>query len=366
VIPFHDLQPIRRALAEPVDAAVRRALGSGWYILGPEVEAFENAFATYHGGGSAVGVANGTDAIELALRAAGIGLGDEVITVAHTAVATVCAVERAGARPVLVDIDPLTYTMDPAAARAAITPRTRALLPVHLYGHPAAMGPLTELADRHGLLLVEDCAQAHGARSQGRLVGTFGQLAAFSFYPTKVLGAYGDGGAVLTSDPALAARLRRLRTYGQTDRYHHAERGINSRLDEVQAAILGVKLAHLDAQIAERRRLADGYRLHLTGVDHPVEADGVEHVYHLYVVRSPRRDDLRARLRERGMETQIHYPLPVHLQPAYADLGYPPGSLPATERACATIVSLPMYSGLDAAAIARVGREMVPFLGMVA
>ena len=210
MIPFHDLQPLRRALAEPVDAAVRRALRSGWYILGPEVEAFENAFATYHGGGIAVGVANGTDAIELALRAAGIGPGDEVITVAHTAVATVCAVERAGARPVLVDIDPATYTMDPAAAHAAITPRTRALLPVHLYGHPADMDSLTALAARHGLLLMEDCAQAHGARYKGRLVGTFGQLAAFSFYPTKILGAYGDGGAVLTSDPALAVRLRQI------------------------------------------------------------------------------------------------------------------------------------------------------------
>jgi dTDP-3-amino-3,4,6-trideoxy-alpha-D-glucose transaminase len=366
VIPFNDLKPLRRALAEPMDAAVRRALESGWYILGPEVEAFEFAFATYHGVGSAVGVANGTDAIELALRAAGVGPGDEVITVAHTAVATVCAVERAGARPVLVDVDPATLTMDPAAACAAITTRTRALLPVHLYGHPAEMDTLTALAARHGLLLVEDCAQAHGARYKGRPVGTFGQLAAFSFYPTKILGAYGDGGAVLTSDPGLAARLRRLRTYGQAERYHHLERGINSRLDEIQAAILGVKLAHLDAQIAERRRLADCYRDHLGGVEHPVEADGVEHAYHLYVVRSPRRDDLRARLRELGMETQIHYPLPVHLQPAYADLGYAPGSLPATEAACATIASLPMYSGLDANEIVRVGRAMVPFLGKVA
>jgi dTDP-4-amino-4,6-dideoxygalactose transaminase len=366
VIPFNDLKPMRRALAESVDAAVRRVLESGWYILGPEVEAFEHAFAAYHGGGGAVGVANGTDAIELALRAAGIGPGDEVITVAHTAVATVCAVERAGARPVLVDIDPATYTIDPAAARAAITGRTRALLPVHLYGHPAEMDALTALAARHGLLLVEDCAQAHGARYKGRPVGTFGQLAAFSFYPTKNLGAYGDGGAVLTSDPALADRLRRLRTYGQVERYHHLERGINSRLDEIQAAILGVKLAHLDAQIAERRRLADCYRDHLGGMDHPVEAEGVEHVYHLYVVRSPRRDDLRARLHERGMETQIHYPTPVHLQPAYADLGYAPGSLPATESACATIASLPMYPGLDADEIVRVGRDIASFLGKVA
>jgi dTDP-4-amino-4,6-dideoxygalactose transaminase len=355
MIPFNDLKPLHRELAAALGAAVARVLESGWYILGREVEEFEAAFAAYHGTGHVVAVASGTDAIELALHAAGIGPGDEVITVAHTAVATVCAIERAGARPVLVDIDPATYTMDPAAARAAITPRTRALLPVHLYGHPADLDALVELADRAGLLLIEDCAQAHGARFKGRRVGTFGTLAAFSFYPTKNLGACGDGGAVLTADRALADRVRRLRNYGQSARYRHEVRGINSRLDELQAAILHCKLDRLDVCNAERRELARHYRQFFTGVVHPHEAASAEHVYHLYVVRHPDRDALRATLRELGMGTQIHYPVPVHLQPAYADLGYGPGSLPVTERTAATILSLPMYPGLSREAVARVG-----------
>jgi dTDP-4-amino-4,6-dideoxygalactose transaminase len=257
MIDFNNLKPVHAQLADELNVAVQRVLSSGWYILGPEVEAFEAAFASYHGLAHAIGVANGTDAIELTLRAAGIGPGDEVITVSHTAVATVCAIERAGATPVLVDIDPATYTMSPTAAEAAITPRTRALLPVHLYGHPADMAALGDVAARHHLLLIEDGAQAHGARDGGRLVGTFGQVAAFSFYPTKNLGALGDGGAVITNDAQIAGRLRRLRNYGQVSRYEHAERGVNSRLDEMQAAILCVKLAHLDEHNAARRdRLA--------------------------------------------------------------------------------------------------------------
>jgi dTDP-4-amino-4,6-dideoxygalactose transaminase len=358
MIAFNDLKPLQRELAGDIAAAVGRVLDSGWYILGPEVEAFEAEFARYHGGGHAVAVASGTDAIELALRAAGIGPGDEVITVAHTAVPTVCAVERAGARPVLVDIDPLTYTMDPEAARAALTPRTRALLPVHLYGHPANMEELSRLAQRHNLLLIEDCAQAHGARYRGQLVGTFGHLAAFSFYPTKNLGACGDGGAVLTRDADLAARLRRLRNYGQQVRYHHVERGVNSRLDEVQAAILRVKLAHLDRGNAERRRLAECYRRHLTAVAPPAEVGPVEHVYHLYVVRHPDRDGLRERLRARGVETQVHYPVPIHRQPAYQDLGHEAGSLPVTERVAAEVLSLPLYVGLTGEQVGLVGQAL--------
>jgi dTDP-4-amino-4,6-dideoxygalactose transaminase len=357
MIPFNDLKPLHRELADALGAAAARVLNSGWYILGPEVEQFEAAFAAYHGSGDAVGVASGTDAIELALRSAGIGPGDEVITVAHTAVATVCAIERAGARPVLVDIDPVSYTMDPAAARAAITAQTRALMPVHLYGQPADMDALVGLAARAGLLLIEDCAQAHGARYKGKRVGTFGALAAFSFYPTKNLGACGDGGAVLARDPLLADRLRRLRNYGQTTRYHHQERGINSRLDELQAALLRVKLEQLDVCNAHRRELAGHYRQSFDGVIHPVESPGTEHVYHLYVVRHPERDALRATFRDLGMETQVHYPVPVHLQPAYADLGYGLGSLPVTEQTAATIVSLPMYIGLSAAEVARVGES---------
>jgi dTDP-4-amino-4,6-dideoxygalactose transaminase len=348
-IDFNNLKPLHAALAGEIEAATRRVLASGWFILGPEVEAFEAAFAAYHGLPHAVAVANGTDAIELALRAAGIGPGDEAITVAHTAVATVCAVERAGAKPVLVDIDPVTCTMDPDAARAAVTPRTRAIVPVHLYGHPAELMPLRQLADRHHLALIEDCAQAHGARYGARPVGAHGDLGAFSFYPTKNLGALGDGGAVVTRDARLAERLRRLRNYGQTQRYHHLDRGVNSRLDEVQAAILRVKLAHLDAHNDVRRHLAACYTRHLRGVRLPAERAGepaVRHVYHLYVVRHPERDRLTAELKKRGVGTLVHYPIPVHRQAAYADLGCGPGSLPETERAAREILSLPLYVGL--------------------
>ena len=353
-VPFNDLKPAQSLLGEALEAAVRRVLASGWYILGPELAAFEAEFAAWHGVRHAVGVANGTDAVELALRALGIGRGDEVITVSHTAVATVCAVERTGATPVLVDIDAATFTMDPAAAAGAITPRTRAIVPVHLYGHPAEMTALAGLAARHGLALVEDCAQAHGARWEGRLAGTMGHLGAFSFYPTKNLGAYGDAGAVLTDDPRLAERLRSLRNYGQQDRYHHLEPGQNSRLDELQAALLRVKLAHLGEHNAERRRLAGEYSSRLAGVVTPASRREAEHVFHLYVVRHPRRDELREALAAQGIQTLIHYPIPVHLQPAYSHLGYSPGSLPVTERIVGQILSLPLFVGLDSSAVARV------------
>lgn len=361
-IPFNNLHPLHALLADELNTATQRVLNSGWFILGPEVEAFEREFAAYHDVAQAVGVANGTDAIELALRAAGIGAGDEVITVAHTAVATVCAIERAGAMPIMVDIDPVTYTMNPAAAEAAITPRTKAVLPVHLYGQPADLDALTALADKYHLLLIEDCAQAHGARHAGRSVGTFGTLAAFSFYPTKNMGAYGDGGAILTNDAQLAERLRRLRNYGQTSRYYHAERGINSRLDEMQAAILRVKLAHLNEHNAIRRELACAYEGSLRSVSIPAVRDGAYHVFHLYVVRHPQRDELMNALKERGIGTLIHYPVPVHLQAAYADLGYRPGSLPATEQAAAEILSLPMYVGLTPADVQHIAEAVADSL----
>jgi dTDP-4-amino-4,6-dideoxygalactose transaminase len=350
MIQFNDLRPVQAALGREIAAATQRVLDSGWYLLGPELEAFEAAFAAYHGVPYAVGVASGTDAVELALRAAGVGPGDEVITVAHTAVATVCAVERAGATPVLVDIDPVTYTMDPQAAAAAITPRTKALVPVHLYGHPADLHALEHVARRHCLALIEDCAQAHGARFGDRRVGSVGHFGAFSFYPTKNLGAYGDAGAVITRDAAMAQRLRRLRCYGQVERYRHVERGVNSRLDEVQAAVLNVKLAHLEEHNEERRGLAKQYSEWLQEVAPPVEWSGhvpVRHVYHLYVIRHAARDALRAALTARGVETLVHYPVPVHLQEAYADLGYRPGSLPVTEKLACEILSLPMYPGLS-------------------
>jgi dTDP-3-amino-3,4,6-trideoxy-alpha-D-glucose transaminase len=354
MVVFNNLKPMQQSLSGEISAAVHRVLDSGWYILGKEMEAFEHEFAAYHQLKHAIGVANGTDAIELALRAAGIGPGDEVITVAHTAVATVCAVERAGATPVMVDVDPVTYTMNPDAAAAAITSRTRALLPVHIYGHPADLGALKAVAQRHNLLLIEDCAQAHGALYQGRKVGTWGDLAAFSFYPTKNLGAYGDGGAVITNDDLLAEKLRRLRNYGQTVRYHHVERGMNSRLDEMQAAILRVKLQHLDEHNAERRRLAGVYARELTGLHLPQTVGNVQHVYHLYVTRTMDRDGVRERMKSAGAEAQIHYPVPVHRQPAYRDLGYAEGSLPVTERLCREILSLPMYVGLTDDDVRRV------------
>jgi dTDP-4-amino-4,6-dideoxygalactose transaminase len=355
-IPFNDLKPVHAMLARELGAAAQRVLESGWYILGPELEAFEAAFAAYHGARHAVGAASGTDAIELALRALGIGRGDEVITVSHTAMATVCAVERTGATPILVDIDQGTYTMDPVAAAAAITPRTRAIVPVHLYGHPADMTALSDLAARQSLALVEDCAQAHGARWKGRLVGTMGHLGAFSFYPTKNLGAYGDAGAVITDDPGLAERVRSLRNYGQRERYHHVETGQNSRLDELQAALLRVKLAYLDEHNTIRRRLAGEYSQRLQGMEvvTPVSRDEAEHAFHLYAVRCSRRDELRDGLAARGIQTLVHYPVPVHLQPACSHLGQALGSLPVTERIAREILSLPFYVGLGSADVATV------------
>jgi dTDP-3-amino-3,4,6-trideoxy-alpha-D-glucose transaminase len=358
-IPFNNLEPLYRSLRGDINTAVQRVISSGWYILGPEVEAFENAFAVYHGARYAVGVANGTDAIELALCAAGIGRGDEVITVAHTAVATVCAIERASATPVLVDIDPVTYTMNPAAVLSAITPRTRAIIPVHIYGHMADMKPISDIASANNLLLIEDCAQAHGAAYKGKLAGTFGDMATFSFYPTKNLGALGDGGAIITNNAYYAEKLQRLRNYGQTTRYNHLERGINSRLDEIQAAILSVKLGWLNKHNETRRELANRYnQLLADSVITPKERDEVYHVYHLYVIRHPLRDQIMQKLMEQGIGSLIHYPVPIHLQPAYKNLNYELGSLPVTEEIAKEIVSLPMYIGLTQADINGIVNEI--------
>jgi dTDP-3-amino-3,4,6-trideoxy-alpha-D-glucose transaminase len=351
-IPFNTLLPVHELLASEIRPAVDRVLSSGRYILGPELDAFEAHFAAYIGVRHAVGVASGTDAIELALRAGGVRPGDEVITVSHTALATVCAVERAGATPVLVDINPMTYTMDPTQVEAAITSRTAAVLPVHLYGQVADMTALEAIARRHGLLLVEDCAQAHGAMHQGRKAGSMGKLGAFSFYPTKNLGAYGDAGAVVTDDADLAARVRRLRNYGQEEPYQQGEPGINSRLDELQAAILTVKLQHLDEHNELRRRLATTYRDAITGVTLPAVGEHDRHVYHLFVVRHTSRDAMRAWLEQRGVGTAVHYPKAIHQQPAYRHLR---GQLPVTERAVGEIISLPMYVGLSADDARHVG-----------
>lgn len=362
-IPFVDLKAAYRRLQPEIDAAVADALAGGWYILGEQVRTFEEEFAAWLDTGYAVGVASGTDAVMLALRACDVGPGDEVITVSHTAVATVAAVELCGAIPRLVDIEPGTLTMDPEKLRAAITPRTKAIVPVHLYGGPADMDAILAVAREHGLLVIEDCAQAHGARYRGRMVGTMGDAAAFSFYPTKNLGAVGDGGAVATSRPEVAERLRLLRQYGWRERYISDMPGYNSRLDELQAAVLRVRLRHLDEENEARRRAAAVYDTMLQGLplELPVARPDDRHVYHLYAIRSERRDALQTFLATRGIGTAIHYPVPVHLQPAYHRLGYAPGSLPVTEAAARTVLSLPMFPDLSPASATVVAKAIAQF-----
>jgi dTDP-4-amino-4,6-dideoxygalactose transaminase len=328
-----------------IDEAIRRVLQGGRYILGAEVQSFEAEFAAYSGCRHGIGVGSGTEAISLALRAVGIGPGDEVITTAHTAVATVAAIEMCGATPVLVDIEPDYYTMDPAKAQAAVTSRTRAIIPVHLYGQPADLSRLGELAKTCGLALIEDCAQAHGAFWQGRRVGSWGQVACFSFYPTKNLGALGDGGMAVTDSPQIAERLRLLREYGWRQRYISEIPGGNSRLDELQAAALRVKLRYLDADNQRRAALAARYAAKLAGasVCLPASRMGAQHVYNLYGIRSKRRDALQAFLKKNDVGTLIHYPMPIHLQPAYYGRLGREGSFPETERVSREILSLPMY-----------------------
>ena len=336
-----------------IDAAIARVLLGGSYILGAEVEAFERAFAAYIGRNHGIGVASGTDALVLALRALDLGAEDYVATVSHTAVATVAAIELAGVKPLLVDVEPGTMTMDAAALeRVFARPpgHIAAIIPVHLYGQAAALEPIQALARRHGAFLVEDCAQSHGARLGAARLGSFGELAAFSFYPTKNLGAFGDGGMVCCDDPVLAERLRALREYGWRQRYVSDVPGVNSRLDALQAAILGAKLAHLDADNGRRQAIAALYDAGLAGsaLALPVRRAGGTHVFHQYVVRTPARDALRAALATRGIGTGIHYPVPVHLQKAYAGrIAVAPGGLGESERAAREVLSLPIYPELS-------------------
>lgn len=364
-IPFTNLGLQYLSIQPEIDAAIARVLRSGQFILGQEVNQFEREFATYCGVAHAIGVGSGTSAIQLALLACGLEPGDEVITVSNTAVASVAAVELAGAQPVLVDIDPLRYTLDPARLAAALSPRSRAILVVHLFGCPADMEPILSFADRHHLFVIEDCAQAHGARYNGRMVGSLGHLAAYSFYPTKNLGAYGDGGAVLTGDPLLAARLRRLRQYGWNEQRISLDKGLNSRLDEMQAAILRVKLTHLDQWNDRRRELAAIYNSSLSGAGLvlPIEPSGTRHVYHQFVVRCHQRDELAAFLAENGIETRVHYPLPIHSQPAYRSLDIDPGALCLTESAANEILSLPIRPDLSEEDISAVCRAIRFFQG---
>jgi dTDP-4-amino-4,6-dideoxygalactose transaminase len=347
-VPFFDFDAHMAPVRSEIEAAIARVLASGFFILGPEGQAFEAELAQALGAQDAVGVANGTEALQLALEALGVGPGDEVVTSPLSAAFTALAVARTGARPVFADIDDETLTLSPERVEQALTPRTKALLPVHLYGHPAHLGPLLDIARRRGIPLVEDACQAHGARYEGRAVGSIGAAGALSFYPTKNLGALGDGGAVLLGDTALAPRLRQLRNGGQSDRYRHEISGINSRLDEIQAAVLRAKLPLLGAWTERRRAIAEAYRRELedSGLRLPCERPWARAVRHLFVVRHPRRDAFMTALRERGIGTLIHYPIPLHLQPAFAALGGAPGDLPVAEKAAAEVVSLPLYPEL--------------------
>ena len=341
-----------------VREAVERVITRGWFVLGPELEAFEREFATASGATESVGVGTGTDALAIALRALGIGAGDEVITTPLSAAYSALAIMMAGAVPVFADIEPERLTLDPQAAAAAVTPRTAAIMPVHLYGQAADMPALAAVAARHHLAIVEDCCQAHLATCAGRPVGTFGAAAAFSFYPTKNLGALGDGGAITTSDARIAAHAKRLRNGGQTDRYHHGEFGVNSRLDDIQAAVLRVRLGFLPGWTARRRTLAREYRARLSTVAAvtvpPVFDDG--HVYHLFPVRSTSRDAVQKALRAAGIETLIHYPVPIPKQAALASER--PADCPIANRVCGEILSLPLYPTLPADAIDRVAAAL--------
>ncbi len=362
-IPFGDLKRHYETIRAELDGAALRVLASGWWILGPEVRAFEEAFAAFCGVGHAVGVGNGTEALHLALVALGVGPGDEVITVANAGVYATVVILQAGARPVYVDVEERGYNLDPALLEAAITPRTRAIIPVHLYGRMADMDAILAVAGRHGIPVIEDCAQAHGTTLNGRAAGSMGVCGCFSFYPTKNLGALGDGGAIVTGDAALAEKLRRLRQYGWERKYYTADLGgVNSRLDELQAALLQVKLGHLPAWNETRRRWAGRYDELLAGSELILPPDQEGHIYHLYVVRSSDRDGLQTALRARGIGTEIHYPLPAHCQPVYAQFA-PPAGLPVTERLAREVLSLPLYPELSEAEIAVVAGAVRDILG---
>jgi len=362
-IPFLDLGAAYRELKTEIDAAIHRVLDSGWYILGPEVEAFETEWAAYCEADHAVGVANGLDALILALRALDIGAGDEVIVPSNTYVATWLAVTAVGARPVPVEPDPATHNIDPARIAAAISPATRALLPVHLYGQPADLDPILALASSRGIAVIEDAAQAHGARYKGRRIGAHGDVVCWSFYPGKNLGALGDGGAVTTNRADLADRIRVLRNYGSRVKYVNEVQGVNSRLDPIQAAVLRAKLPHLDAWTDRRRAIAATYfeGLRDSGLILPQVPDWADPVWHLYVVRSPDRDGLQMRLTEAGVGTLIHYPIPPHMQAAYAGLGLAPDALPLARRLADEVLSLPMGSQL---AMADAGRVIAALRGV--
>ncbi len=363
-VPFLDLKAPYIELRDELDQAYRKVMESGWFIIGQEVEAFETEFAEYCGAKFCIGVGNGLDALHLILRAMGIGEGDEVIVPSNTYIATWLAVSYAGATPIPVEPDPRTHNLDPSRIEDAITPRTRAIMPVHLYGQPAEMDPINEIAKRHGLKVIEDAAQAHGARYKDQRVGGLGDAAGFSFYPGKNLGAMGDGGAITTNDAELADRIRLLRNYGSRVKYYNESKGFNSRLDELQAALMRVKLAKLDEWNERRKQLASRYLQHLEGVSDlvlPFVPDYIDPVWHLFVIGHPDRSALQEHLTTAGIGTLIHYPLPPHLQEAYVELGYTNGSFPLSEKLAGEVLSIPMGPHLSADECDFVINELVLF-----
>lgn len=369
-VPALNLRAQYQTIRDEIEPVVLQVLESQGFVMGPEVSGLEAEIAEYCAASHAIGCASGTDALLLPLMAIDLGPDDEVITSPYTFFATGGSIWRTGARPVFVDIEPDTYNIDPAAIEAAITPRTRAIIPVHLYGQTADMAPIVEIAERHGLMVLEDAAQAIGASYQGRRAGTLGTAAAFSFYPSKNLGGFGDGGMITTEDPVLARRMARLRVHGMEPKYHHHEVGLNSRLDALQAAVLRVKLRHLDAWTAARREVADRYRSLFAShgleemVGLPVERPGNFHVYNQFVVRVPAaiRDDLRQHMADRKIGTEIYYPIPLHLQACFAALGYKPGDFPHTEAAARETIALPIYPELAEAEQRLVVGAMHQFL----
>jgi dTDP-4-amino-4,6-dideoxygalactose transaminase len=361
MIALADLNAQYHHLKGEIDAAIGRVLESSRFILGPEVEAFEDAFAAYCGTRHAIGMNSGTSALHLALLAAGAQAGDEVLTVPFTFVATAAAIRYTGARPVFVDIDPVSFNMRPDAIERAITPRTRIIMPVHLYGQTADMDPILEIARRHNLVVIEDAAQAHGAEYRGRRAGSMGDIACFSFYPGKNLGAFGEGGAVVTNNDETARVIRLLRDWGQTERYEHIVAGYNYRMDGLQGAILNVKLKYLPAWTEARRANARRYAdlLAGAGLTLPAEMPYARHVYHVYAVRTPQRRELREALLAQGVQTAIHYPIPLHLQPAHSDLGYREGDFPAAEQAAREVLSIPVHPELTVAQIDTVAQAIL-------
>ncbi|MHB8482299.1 MAG: DegT/DnrJ/EryC1/StrS family aminotransferase [Nitrospiria bacterium] len=348
-IPFGNLKGHYERHAELYNDAVKKVMESGWFILGEKSKEFEQKFSAYCGGKYGIAVASGTDAIQIALRACDIGIGDEVITVSNTCVPTVTGIELSGAKPVFVDIDPVAFTLDPAKIEERLNPRVKAIVPVHLYGQCADMDPILDIAKRHHLKVIEDCAQAHGAKYKGKLAGSLGDAAAFSFYPSKNLGAFGDAGMVMTSNGKIAEKAEKIRNYGQVDRYHHEIKGLNSRMDEIQAAILLAKLSLLDKWNKRRREIADLYIKEWKNLNFQLPESGSynEHIYHLFVIRIQKRENIKSILEQKGIQTLIHYPIPVHLQTSHREFSNQSKWLPETERITGEILSIPLYPELS-------------------